>query len=106
MHNGVDYECPVGALILNLHKGIVTKLGYPYKNDFEYRYVEVTDGAGRKHRYFYIEPVVTLDKEVSVGSTLGVMQDVAARYPGQDMKNHVHYEVIGAHGNYVDPNQI
>jgi len=34
---------------------------------------------------------------------IGKAQDVTARYPELDMAPHVHYEIITAEGEYLDP---
>ena len=106
-HKGIDYACYPDTAIMSSIKGIVTKLGYPYADDLSYRYVEVTDNAGARHRYFYVEPELDVGDEVTIGSRIGRAQDIAARYPDPNkgpMKNHIHYEIL-VNNEPVDPEQ-
>jgi len=101
-HNGIDYACLPGTIILSPIYGQVTKLGYPYADALMYRYVEITDTFGLRHRVFYIDPLVDLNRRVSTGDEIGAVQDIAAKYPGQGMTNHCHYEVKRG-DTYLDP---
>ena len=102
-HNGIDYSCAEGSVILTPVKGYITKLGYPYGDDLSFRYVQVTDEFENDHRFFYIEPSVQKDEFVMVGDEIGVMQNLIARYPG--INNHVHYEVKHL-GEYLNPDEL
>ena len=102
-HNGVDFAAMPESGCLSLNTGTVTKLGYPYADDLSYRYVEVTDNDGYRCRYFYIDPAVELGDVVCAGAVLGHVQTLEPRYPR--ITDHVHFEVIGPDGQYVDPNQ-
>ena len=101
-HRGIDYAVPVGAVILAPVAGTVTKLGYCYADDLQWRYVEVTDGDGSRHRAFYVDPCVETGMEVTEYDPIGVAQDITRRYPGSGMIAHVHYEVIAPNGDYVE----
>ena len=108
-HNGIDYHVVRGTKICSLTDGRVTKLGYPYGDDLSYRYVEVTDAGGFRHRYFYVEPTIGLGEMVDRGTVIGLAQDIKARYddnPQRQMRNHVHYEVFSlekGHKKYFEP---
>ena len=108
-HKGIDYESQVGDAIYSPVKGRVTKLGYPYTprpdDTITYRYVEVTESNGSRHRVFYIEPSVGNGIFVDTGTIIGIAQDIQARYskPDKVMKNHCHYEIIDKDGNLIDP---
>lgn len=102
-HNGIDYRCPPGAQILCPVDGVVTKLGYPYGNDLSFRYVEVTDFEKRKHRIFYVTPVVLEGWHVAKDDVIGTAQDLEGRYSG--ITPHVHYEILHD-GAYLNPETI
>lgn len=98
-HNGVDLSCYPGTVIIPQIDGQVTKLGYCYSDDLSYRYVQVSDADGNRHRYFYVEPWLELGAMVYANQTpIGDAQDIADRYPpkrcGGRMINHIHYEVM------------
>ena len=106
-HMGIDYAAVPGSVLISPITGQVTKLGYPYADDLSYRYVQVTDSLGRKHRWFYIEPGVTVGETVIAEfSSLGTVQDIVKRYPTpHGMTPHFHYEVKDGTG-YVDPRTV
>lgn len=108
VHKGIDYTCAPQTLIAAPVDGFVTKLGYPYAEDLSYRYVEITDSQGHKHRVFYILPTVAVGLKVFKGSLIGTAQDVASRYtqPNKIMKNHIHYEILNTTGTPVDPEEF
>jgi hypothetical protein len=74
--------------VLSPVEGEVTKLGYPYNGDLQWRYVEVTDHRGWKHRLFYCHPTVTVGDTVLVDGVVGYAQDITQRYPDQGMLPH------------------
>lgn len=104
LHMGVDFVTAPESTLLSPVKGEVTKLGYPYGDDLSYRYVEITDKDGSRHRFFYVEPLVDLRQKVRKGDKIGIVQDVTRRYPVPiGMKVHVHYEIINKDGLYEEP---
>lgn len=105
-HMGVDLSCFPGSVLLCSVSGTVTKHGYCYRDDPMWRYVEVTDSGGLRHRYFYVEPLARIGASVSVDDAIGVAQDITLRYPGQGMTPHIHYEVKTASGRYIDPGSL
>lgn len=100
-HEGVDYALPVGATVLALTAGRVTRTGYAYSDDMSYRYVEVADRHQHRLRYFYVAPSVKIADHVLAGDPLGRVQDLGRRYP--DITPHVHFEVFEPGGNRIDP---
>lgn len=104
-HKGVDYGCLPETLIHSRTDGRVTKLGYPYSSDLSFRYVQIEDEHGARHRYFYVEPGVSLGEIVYAGDVIGEAQDIAGKYsrPDKVMKNHVHYEILVDGVGEVDP---
>jgi len=108
-HKGIDYCADPGDEILSPATGSVTKLGYPYapkpSDKTTYRYVEITDYSGFRHRVFYIKPVVGMDRHIKEGEIIGIQQDIAEKYstPHKVMKNHCHYEILDLSNNPIDP---
>lgn len=99
-HKGVDYAAWPGSAILSPVPGSITKIGYPYGDDMSFRYVEVTDALGRQHRFFYLDPIVSIGDTVVVDDELGQVQDLGKRYPG--ITPHCHYE-IKHEGKFLNP---
>ena len=106
-HKGIDYACYPDTVILSPVGGVVTKLGYPYGDDLSFRYVEITDDQGLKHRLFYVEPGCEPGDEIESGDIIGTAQDIAGRYskPDKYMKNHIHYEIL-EDGEPINPDEF
>jgi len=107
-HRGIDYAAEPGTGIHPVKAGVVSKLGYTYSDDLSYRYVEVTDERGYRHRYFYVEPECDVGDLVYSGDTIGTVQDLLDRRDWRErgMKNHIHYEVIDPSGQYINPGLV
>lgn len=104
-HRGIDYRCTPGLGVLSPAIGYVSKLGYCYSDDLTWRYVQVTDTGGLFHRLFYVDPSLQVGDRVTTESVVGVAQDISTRYPGQQMRPHVHYEVM-RDGEYLNPETL
>ena len=127
-HNGIDYVTQPGDRICSPVAGVITKHGYPYRDDLSYRYVEITTQyfdtldtstttethiqiIPARHRLFYTLMFDTLKigDTVHQNDIVGIAQDIAARYPAKDPKdamiNHVHYEIKRPDGTYINPEQ-
>lgn len=112
-HKGIDFACYPGTMIFSHTAGIVTKLGYAYKNDLSFRYVEVTDNDRLRHRYFYLNPLVAVGDPVKKGDLIGSNQNIADRYSvikvkdgkllSKVMRNHCHYEVLKRDNTPINP---
>lgn len=101
-HKGVDLACYPGTDICPIYAGKVTKLGFPYKDDLTFRYVEVTVPLGLRMRFFYVDPQVEVGDSVRAETIIGRSQDLSKRYP-KGITNHVHFEVKNSKGEYIDP---
>lgn len=99
-HKGIDYLCEPGAPVFAPCSGKVTKHGYPYP-DLSYHYIQITDGD-RDHRLFYCYPLIEVGEYVTEGQIVAEAEDITARYPGQGMQPHIHYEVKEG-GEYINP---
>lgn len=102
-HMGVDYVCQPGWLAVTPVAGVVTRLGWCYRDDPTYRYVEVTDNSGLRHRLFYVKPLAGLHvgDRVRIHDPVGIVQEIAARYP--EITPHIHYEIKRQDGAYIKP---
>lgn len=100
-HNGIDFKAAEGSIVHPMSRGEVTKLGWCYNDDPSYRYVQVTDMAGYRVRYFYVSPSVKLGDKVDTDTKLGTVQDLTTRY--KTITPHVHLEVKDLQGQFMDP---
>lgn len=101
-HKGLDFACYPGSLVVSLSSGVVTKIGYPYKGDFNLRHIEITDPGGLLLRYLYVSPLVDEGDMVTAWQTiLGSAQSLQYRYSG--ITGHVHFD-IKKNGEYINPN--
>ncbi|MCK5041485.1 MAG: M23 family metallopeptidase, partial [Sphingomonadales bacterium] len=92
-HNGTDYLAEADQEVRACISGKVSKIGYPYASDLQYRYVEITNDDGYSVRHFYVFPASDIDvgTKVKQGQAIGQCQNLAKKYRG--MKNHVHVEI-------------
>ena len=105
-HKGIDYWCPPGAVIRSPASGRVTKIGFCYPDDDKWRYVEVTDSMGYRHRVFYVNPLVSTGTQVTARmSPIGAAMNIAEKY-SSTMKPHVHYEVLLLDGTDINPESL
>ncbi|MCG7985071.1 MAG: M23 family metallopeptidase [Candidatus Thiodiazotropha lotti] len=118
-HKGIDIVAYPGFEVLSVCHGEVTKIGYPYSQDDlsadhsnederrkfylkkAMRYVEVMTTGRVKVRYFYVTPAVMVGDRIHPGRSLGIVQDIAAIYPG--ITPHFHFEVLDRSGQVVNP---
>lgn len=73
--------------------GVVERIGFAYRGDERYRYVELADTVTQRDvRVLYVGPLVQLGAVVEAGDPIGLAQDLSARYP-RGITNHVHVEL-------------
>lgn len=104
-HRGIDYRCTPGLGVLSPVTGYVSKLGHCYSDDLAWRYVQITAHDGLAHRLFYVQSGLRVGDRVTTETVVGAAQDISERYPGQQMRPHVHYEVMRG-GEYLDPERL
>lgn len=80
IHKGVDLLCEPGELVMAPIAGRVHRLGYPYADDLEYRYVEIRNEGELRCRVFYVSPTAFVGDQVEAGDEIGFAQDIAQRY--------------------------
>lgn len=102
-HNGIDLRCQPKTPVYSPIAGTVTKIGYTYRDDRSFRYVQVSDG-GYDFRVFYVSPMVRVGQQVCRKSIIGEAQDLNPRYQG--ITPHVHLEIKNAAGEYIDPTPV
>lgn len=103
-HEGVDYSARAGQTAVAPISGYVTKIGYAYADDREFRFVEITNPAlGVEARVFYLNPGVVEGQAVRLGAPIGRVESLQGRYPG--ITDHVHLEIAEA-GRRINPETV
>lgn len=101
-HHGADYVAEPGEIVRAPITGVVERIGFAYRGDDRYRYVELaSEGQARNVRVLCIGPLVQLGAVVRAGEPIGRAQDLSARYP-RGITNHVHVE-LRENGALADP---
>jgi len=95
-HKGVDYAFNPGEEVRSPVEGIVTRLGYAYKDE-PFRLIEILSHKGHLlWRFLYVRPdELKAGDKVLVNDVIGVSQNISQKYnkPGKRMVNHVHVEI-------------
>lgn len=92
-HRGADYIAEPGEIVRAPIAGVVQRIGFAYRGDERYRYVELGDPiAQRAVRVLYVGPLVEVGAVVRAGDPIGRAQDLSVRYP-RGITNHVHVEL-------------
>ncbi len=89
-HKGVDVVSVKGEKVFSMTHGVVTKIGYPYSVNLNFRYIEVANDEYRI-RYMYVEPTIELKDRIFEGDKIGLAQDISS-YWNPNMINHIHIE--------------
>jgi peptidoglycan LD-endopeptidase LytH len=105
-HRGVDFLSNVhethamehGEPVRSLANGMVTKIGWPYRDKPHIKYVEVQDAKSYRARHFYVDPTVEVGDSVEVGDMIGTLQDLGMH----NVPPHLHFEVKTGE-TYHDP---
>ena len=101
-HRGADYMAEPGEIVRAPISGVVERIGFAYRGDERYRYVELaSEDQTRDVRVLYVGPTVQLGAFVRAGEPIGRAQDLSARYP-RGITNHVHVE-MRENGALADP---
>ena len=91
-HKGFDYRFTKGEIVTSPVDGIVTRLGYAYKDE-PYRLIEILSHKGYLlWRFLYVDPIVSPGNRVEAGQTIGTAQAISRKY-GRKMTDHVHVEI-------------
>lgn len=98
IHKGVDFVAKPGEPVRAFMGGQVTKIGFPYADKPQFRYVELTRPNGDRLRYFYVSPTVEVGDQIAPGEMLGQCQELP--YPG--ITQHFHFECV-VRGEHADP---
>lgn len=101
-HKGIDLACNPGTAICSPVNGTVTKIGWPYADKPDIRYVQVAAGD-YDYRVFYVEPIVEVGDEVTTEDVIGGSQRLESMDRGG--AQHVHFEIMRG-SEYVDPTPL
>jgi murein DD-endopeptidase MepM/ murein hydrolase activator NlpD len=102
IHEGVDYVSNPGQEVRAPIAGFVTKVGFPYKDSSEFRYIEITNrSTGYTARVMYVGPEVQVGQTLALGQVIGHAQNLKRRYPN-GITNHVHLEIAHLGGHQID----
>lgn len=102
IHAGVDYVSDAGQQVVAPIAGFVTRVGYAYRDSFDYRYVEITNRlTGYTARVMYVGPEVREGQALALGQVIGRAQTLQPRYPN-GITDHVHLEIARLDGRQLD----
>ena len=102
-HKGVDMACRPGTEVGSPVRGQVTKIGWPYADKLEIRYVQIL-AEQYQFRIFYVDPEVAVGDYVELNDVIGISQRLGHLYGG--ITEHVHFEIKNQAGGYIDPTPV
>jgi peptidoglycan LD-endopeptidase LytH len=91
-HEGTDYNGEPGQGVNAVISGTV-RVGRPYANNEDLRFIEITRWDGLQSKQLYNGPLqgIRTGSVVISGQPIGTQQDIRTRYPG--ITNHTHVEM-------------
>lgn len=98
-HEGIDFVCSPGDVVLAPISGTVERYANPYATDSRFGGILIS-GDGIAVKMFYLSPKVPVGAKVRRGQQIGIAQDISIKYPG--ITKHIHMEVFEG-GKLVDP---
>ncbi|OCK44390.1 hypothetical protein BA195_06850 [Tenacibaculum soleae] len=118
-HKGHDIISVPGESVVSMIDGVVTKIGYAYKNALQFRYVEVTNDTYRVWLMYLEHANLKVGQTVCAGQRVGYAMDIAKYHNAKRAKknkllkkserkklvkmiNHLHVQ-IWKNGKLVDP---
>ena len=75
LHDGIDFLCMPNAPVVSDIDGTVSKLGYAYSDDLDWKYLEITDSRNYRHRYFYVTHGLAVGDSVKRFQPIGLAQN-------------------------------
>jgi murein DD-endopeptidase MepM/ murein hydrolase activator NlpD len=106
IHEGVDYVAEAGQQVVAPIAGFVTKVGYAYRDSYDFRYIEITNRmTGYTARVMYVGPEVQVGQTLALGQPIGRAQSLTRRYPN-GITNHVHLEIARLGGRQIDASRV
>ncbi|MBK7056199.1 MAG: peptidoglycan DD-metalloendopeptidase family protein [Leptospiraceae bacterium] len=93
-HNGIDFICEPGQVIVSPVDGIVIRQAFPY-TDKNYSGVLLGNDSLSLKMFYFIPDKKVLGKRVKQGDRLGIAQDISKRYSSKDRKMipHIHLQI-------------
>ena len=93
-HNGVDFICEPGQVVVSPMNGIVTRQAFPYA-DRDYSGVLLENESLSLKMFYFIPDKKLIGKRVKQGDRLGIAQDISKRYntKKRTMTPHIHLQI-------------
>lgn len=101
-HKGIDLIAAPGAKITLPVSGRVVKIGRAYATDSRYNSYHIRLANDLVLKLLYVKPLYKVNENINAGAVIGEAQNIAAKYPGRGMLNHIHVEIL-RNGTAIDP---
>lgn len=100
IHRGADYICEPGQPVRAPVGGFIKRQALPYSGS-ALKGLVLQSGV-LTLKLFYLTPIDGIVGQwVEQGQLIAIADDISANYPG--MTPHIHLAIIGANGQYLDP---
>ncbi|MBK9497796.1 MAG: hypothetical protein IPO06_00180 [Leptospiraceae bacterium] len=93
-HNGIDFVCEPGQVIVSPVDGFVIRQAFPY-SDKDFTGVLLGNDSLSLKMFYFIPDKKVLGSRVKQGDRLGIAQDISKRYSSKDRKMipHIHLQI-------------
>jgi murein DD-endopeptidase MepM/ murein hydrolase activator NlpD len=100
VHEGADFLCKKGQVVLAPMSGLIVRQGVAYSNDSTYKIVVLSNPNGYEIKMMYCM-TDKVGQQVKRGEPIAICQAIAEKY-GAPMQNHIHLE-IRKNGQLLNP---
>ena len=93
-HNGVDFLCDPGQIILAPVDGVIIRIAYPYAKH-QYTGVLIENDSLSLKMFYFAPDKKIIGKKVSRGQRIGIAQDISKLYNTgkKNMLPHIHLQI-------------
>lgn len=91
-HNGIDFICIPGQVIIMPVAGTIVRESLPYKDDLKWRGVYIVGKRIELQMWYFTPHAHLIGQRCDAGDDIGVAQDIGDKYEG--MLAHIHMRIV------------
>ena len=91
-HNGIDFICISGQVIIMPVAGTIVRESLPYKDDLKWRGVYIVGKRIELQMWYFIPYSYAIGQYCDVGDAIGHAQDIGEKY--DSVMPHIHLRIV------------